>query len=463
MVEENNENWQEIDQAYIRAISMLGDLIAIPSVAAQNRGSREAAEYCKRIIEDLGGEASIFDDLPGNPVVYGFFQAGSAGNSDNTLLFYNHYDVQPEEPLNEWDSPPFALTEKEGKLFARGVGDNKGDIAARLAAIHLLQQQPGGLPCNIKFLIEGEEEIGSPNLAAFVEKYKEAFSADACIWEFGYKDESERLGLVAGLKGLLYFELICKGAEQDLHSLSSGYIDNPVLRLTHALSSIKSIEGEILIEGFHDDAEKPTEQEVWAVKQLPFDEKAIKELYNLKLPLLTERSGKDPREVSAFESLLTVCGIYGGYTGEGAKTLIPGQATAKVEVRLVAGQEPQRVIELLRNHLDQKGFPDIEINVINDRQRGFRSSLSNDFVQLVRSTAEELYPDGVTLTPNHPGCGPMHVLGSILKLPIVSTGIGWSGSKYHAPNENVRIRDFKQGIAHIALLLRRFGEQEFNQ
>jgi acetylornithine deacetylase/succinyl-diaminopimelate desuccinylase-like protein len=463
--EENNlskndaNRWlQGAEEAYPLAVRLLGEMVSIPSVAAQHRGIPEAATCVLRSVEELGGEALIFDDLPGNPVVYGFFPAGPGGDSGKTLLFYNHYDVQPEEPAEEWETSPFALTEREGKLFGRGVGDNKGDIAARLAAVDLLRRQPGGLPCNVKFMVEGEEEIGSPNLAPYVAKYSDYFAADACIWEFGYKDEGERQGLVAGLRGLLYMELTCKGADQDQHSLSSGYIDNPVLRLAHALSSLKDQNGEVTVEGFHDDAKEPTPEELEAVKKLPFDGEAIKELYGLRLPLLTERSGKDPRVVTAFESLLTVCGIHGGYTGSGAKTLIPSEAIAKVEIRLAAGQEPQAILRLLRAHLDRHGFGDIHINVLNDRQRGFRSNLSDPFVKLVQRTAEELYPDGVTLTPSHPGCGPMYDLGSVLELPIVSTGIGWIGSRYHAPNENVRIGDLKQGIAHIALLLSRFGQ-----
>jgi acetylornithine deacetylase/succinyl-diaminopimelate desuccinylase-like protein len=433
-------------------------LIAIPSVAAQHREIPTAVAYIRESIEQLGGQTEVLDDLPGNPVIYGYFPAGAGGNPRRTLLFYNHYDVQPEEPLEEWESAPFELTERDGKLFARGVGDNKGDLAARLAAIQVMQRLPGGLPCNIKLMVEGEEEIGSPNLAPYVDKYKELFAADACIWEFGYKDEAERLGLVAGLKGLLYIELTCRNADHDQHSLASGYIDNPVLRLTHALASMKDEQGHVRIDGFYEDVQPPTEEELQAVLALPFDGEQLKKFYGLRLPLLTERSGKDPRVVTAFDPLLTVCGIHGGYTGEGAKTLIPRQAFAKLEARLVAGQDPKKIVQLIRRHLDRLGFEEIEVTVINDRQRGYRSDFSDPFVKLVQSTAEEVYPDGVTITPNHPGCGPLYDLGTVLQLPIVSTGIGWIGSKYHAPNENVRIADFKQGIVHIALLISRFGQ-----
>ena len=452
--------WQAVEDHYPDALELLEGLIRVPSVAAQNREIPAAVAYVKQSIEQLGGQAAVLDDLPGNPVIQGFFPAGPGGNAERTLLFYNHYDVQPEEPLAEWDSPPFELTERGGKLFGRGVGDNKGDIVARLTAISLLSRMPGGLPCNVKFLIEGEEEIGSPNLAPYVDKYKELFAADACIWEFGYKDEAERLGLVAGLKGLLYFELYCRGADQDQHSLVSGYVDNPVFRLAHALSSLKDEQGQVQVTGFYEDIQSPTAAELAAVQALPFAAEHIKEQRGLRLPLLTERSGKDPRIVTAFEPLLTICGIHGGYTGEGAKTLIPAEAFAKLEIRVVAGQDPVKLVHLIRSHLDLHGFEDIQLRVINDRQRGFRTPLSDPFVQLVKSTAEEVYENGVTITPSHPGCGPVYDLGAVLQLPFVSTGIGWIGSNYHAPNESVRVQDFKQGIVHIALLLIRFGQQD---
>jgi len=204
----------------------------------------------------------------------------------------------------------------------------------------------------------------------------------------------------------------------------------------------------------------PTEEELKAVLALPFDAAKIKALYGVHLPFLTDRSGKDPRIAMAFDPLLTICGIHGGYAGEGAKTLIPGEATAKLETRLAAGQDPRKVLRQVRSHLDLHGFADIQIRVINDRQRGFRTGLSDPFVQLVKATAEEVYADGVTITPSHPGCGPIYDLGSMLELPIVSTGIGWIGSNYHAPNESVRISDFKQGIVHLGLLLQRFGQHE---
>jgi len=463
MTEREADRWlQAAEAAYPEAAKLLEGLIRIPSVAARNSGIPEAAAYVKRSIEQIGGQAEVLDDLPGNPVVYGFIPAGPGGNAERTLLFYNHYDVQPEEPLEEWRSDPYELTERDGKLFARGVGDNKGDIAARLTAVRLLQDLPGGLPCNVKWLVEGEEEIGSPNLAPYVIKYKDKFAADACVWEFGYKDESERQGLVAGLKGLLYVELSCKNADQDQHSLASGYIDNPIFRLTHALASLKDQQGRALVEGFYEDVQLPTEAELAAVKALPFDGEKIKKLYGLRLPLLTERSGLDPRVVLAFDPLLTVCGIRGGYAGDGAKMLIPSEAAAKVEVRLAAGQDPRKVVQRLREHLDRRGFEDIRIDVINDKQRGFRSDFSHPFVALAKSTAEEIYADGVTITPNHPGCGPIYELGTVLELPIVSTGIGWIGSNYHAPNESVRIADFKQGIAHLALLISRFGDSGFD-
>ena len=183
-------------------------------------------------------------------------------------MFYNHYDVQPPEPLEEWDTEPFEPTIIDGKLFARGASDNKGDLMARLTAIKLLQNQDGGLPCNVKFLIEGEEEIGSPNLAPYLEKYQELFQADACIWEFGGKDEKERISMVAGIKGMAYLELTCVGADIDMHSSVGAYVDNAAWRLVQALATMKNEQNDILVEGFYDGIIEPTEEEKKKTKKL---------------------------------------------------------------------------------------------------------------------------------------------------------------------------------------------------
>lgn len=440
-----------------QAIDVLKSYVRIPSVAAQKKGIPEAVNFVVQLMEDTGGEVQVLSDLGGNPIVYGFFPAGKNSASAKTLLFYNHYDVQPAEPFDEWHTEPFEATEIEGTLFGRGVADNKADLIVRLTAIKALHESEGGLPCNVKFMIEGEEEVGSPNLLPYLEKYAELFEADACIWEFGNKDEKERVSMVAGIKGMAYMELVCESAEIDLHSSMGAYVDNSAWRLVHALTSMKNEQNEIVVEGFYDDIIPPTADQMEAVKSLPFDEDALKEMHGLKRPLITKAFGKDPREAMVFEPTMTICGLESGYYGEGSKTVLPKRAMAKVDCRLVPGQNPDKIVQSIRRHLDHHGFTDVEIRTLNS-QRAYRSDFSNPFVAQVIDTAKQAYEAEVIIAPNHAGTGPMYDIGNRLKLPIVSTGVGWADSKVHAPNESIRLKDFEQGTVHMAYLLKTFGK-----
>lgn len=438
------------------AIETLKKYLEFPTVSAQHKAIPETVDYVVEMIQRIGGETKVLSELGGNPVVYGFFSAGSEGNATKTILFYNHYDVQPPEPFDEWKTEPFEPTIVDGKLYARGAADNKGDLVARLTAIQILQQATGGLPCNIKFLIEGEEEIGSPNLEPYLREYKDLFSADACIWEFGAMDEAERISMVAGIKGMAYLELTCVGAEIDMHSSVGAYVDNAAWRLVQALASMKNKQNEILVEGFYEGIEEPTDSEKKVVTELPFDGEAVRELYGLKRPLITTAKGVDPREAMVFHPTMTICGLESGYTGEGAKTVLPKRAKAKVDCRLVPGQDPKHILACIQKHLEKHGFDDIQVTMING-QKGYRSDYHHPFVAHVLETARAVYANEPVLAPNSAGTGPMFAFGEELKLPIVSTGVGWVGSKVHAPNESIRLQDFEQGIAHLVLMLAGFS------
>ncbi|MFS0916391.1 M20/M25/M40 family metallo-hydrolase [Brevibacillus sp. 179-C 1.1 NHS] len=440
-----------------QAIEKLKQYLRFPTVSAQHKAIPETVEYVVKMIHEVGGETKVLDNLGGNPVVYAFFAAGSEGDASKTILFYDHYDVQPPEPFHEWNTEPFDPTIIDGKLYARGAADNKGDLVTRLTAIHILQQQAGGLPCNIKFLIEGEEEIGSPNLEPYLREYRELFQADACIWEFGGKDENERINMVAGIKGMAYLELTCVGAEIDMHSSVGAYVDNAAWRLVQALATMKNQQNEILVEGFFDGIEEPTNNEKKVVSELPFSEEALTELYGLKRPLITAAKGVDPREAMVFHPTMTICGLDSGYTGEGAKTVLPKSAKAKLDCRLVPGQDPQHIMNCIENHLEKHGFTDITVTMING-QKAYRSDFHHPFVAHVLDSARVIYDHEPVLSPNAAGTGPMFIFGEQLKLPVVSTGVGWVGCKVHAPNESIRLKDFEEGIAHMVVMLSGFAK-----
>lgn len=437
------------------------DYLRLDSVSTQDRSIPETVQYVKNMIEKTGGETKILDDLGGNPVVYGFFPAGEQGNSEKTLLFYNHYDVQPEDPLEEWETQPFEPTVKDGKLFCRGVADNKANFVVRLYAIQALLESEEGLPCNVKFLVEGEEENGSPSLGGYLEKYADLFKSDACIWEFGGKDKDENFVIEAGIKGMAYFDIWVDSADVDIHSSQGAIVDNAAWRLVHALSSMRTEDNQIVVEGFYDTVTPPTDFEKEVVAKYPINEEGVKELYGLKHPLITDDLEWTAGEASVFYPTMTICGFLSGYTGPGSKTVLPRTASAKLDCRLVPGQDPEYIRDVIRKHLDENGFEDVQLDLIK-AQKAYRSDLQDEFVNKVTDSAKKAYGEDteVVLSPNSAGTGPMYNFGEYLDdLPILSSGTGWANANAHAPNESVRVKDFYEGANHMAYLLQDFGKE----
>lgn len=451
-------NYQNIAKEYAdKNMEELFALLKLESVSAQGRQIQETADFVSQVIQDFGGESDILDDLGGHPVVYGYFKAGEKGNANKTLLFYNHYDVQPEDPIDEWQTAPFEPTVKDGMIFARGVSDNKANFMSRLVAIQALMASEGGLPCNIKFFVEGEEEIGSPTIDSYLEKYAEKFKADVCIWESGSKDSEERMVISAGVKGIAYFEASVESADIDIHSSQAAVIDNAAWRLIHALSTLRDVDNQITIAGFKEMRTEPTQQERESVAAFPYNEAATIDTYGLKHPLITDSLEYSAQEALILYPTMTISGMVSGYTGKGTKTVLPRQAMAKIDVRLVPGYEPEKVYEVLRAHLDQQGFTDVKLELLTG-VNPFRTDISDDFVNDVMASAKEVYGDDqVVLELNSPGTGPMSGFGQYLDVPILGAGTGWVKSGAHAPNENIRMADYYQGVEHIMVLLDTFA------
>jgi len=266
---------------YIEANSekFIKDLVRLvkqPSVSAKNQGLKECAEMVERMMKEVGLSTKIIPEKEGNPVVFGEIKGKKA---KKTLLFYDHYDVQPPEPLEEWICDPFSGIIRDGKIYGRGVSDNKGDFVSRLKAVQAFLETEGSLPVNIKFVVEGEEEIGSIHFLNVIEKNRKLFSADAAIWEFGSTDRHGRPRIYLGLKGVLSVELRAKGASRDVHSSNAPLIPNPAWHLVWALNTLKNEKDEILIEGFYDDVKKPSEKEIAYVKEIPFEEQELRHYY----------------------------------------------------------------------------------------------------------------------------------------------------------------------------------------
>ncbi|MCK5053508.1 MAG: M20/M25/M40 family metallo-hydrolase, partial [Anaerolineales bacterium] len=341
----------------------LGDLsrlCALPSIATQNSGMVECAELTAELLRARGFEVKIMP-TKGFPVVY----AERKGRADRTLLFYNHYDVQPPEPLELWDSPPFEPTLRDGKMFARGVSDDKGHIICRLAAIDAFLMSEGDLPCNVKFLIEGEEEIGSTNLPEFIRGNLDLLAADACIWEFGGVDHEGTPEQVAGLRGICYVELNVRSASLDAHSgLGGSIFPNAAWRLIWALNSLKGPDEHIRLPGFYDRVVPPSERDLELMAQFPDKAEEYRSTYGLSGFLKDIEGGIDLLREEIFSPTCTICGLTSGYQGPGSKTILPALASAKVDFRLVPDQDPEEVVLQLQNHLDNEGFHDVEITYL---------------------------------------------------------------------------------------------------
>jgi len=432
-----------------RFIQDLVRLVRQPSVSARKEGMPECAEIVDEMMRDVGISTRIIPEEEGNPVVYGEIKSES---SERTLLFYDHYDVQPPEPLEEWICDPFEGKIQDGKIYGRGAADNKGNIVSRLKAVQAFVEATGNVPINIKFVIEGEEEIGSPHLAPIIQANKDLFSADAAIWEFGGTDRKGRPCIYLGLKGVLSVELRAKGAARDVHSANAPLIPNPAWRLVWALNTMKNEKDKILIDGFYDKVEPPSAEEIRYAKEIPFEEEEEKKELGLDA-FLHDVSGVEAVRALLHQPTCTINGFLSGYTGMGSKTVLPNEATVKLDFRLVPRQMPDEIFNKLVQHLKDSGFGDIEV-LKHGSTEPTKTPLSDRFVQTVIKTAERVYDKKVVVYPTSAGSGPMHLFRNWLGYPVVSAGCAHAESRGHAPNENITIDGFVKGTKFMATLIR---------
>jgi acetylornithine deacetylase/succinyl-diaminopimelate desuccinylase-like protein len=444
---------QRIHDRLDASLAELARLCKEPSVSADGKGMRECASLVADMLRRRGFAVQILDTA-GAPVVFG----DRPGRSDRTLLFYNHYDVQPPEPLELWETPPFEPSIREGKMFARGVSDDKGHIECRLAALDALLEVEGDLPCRIKFLVEGEEETGSVNLASFVRAHKDLLAADACIWEFGGVDHEGTPIQYAGLRGICYVELSVATASQDAHSgLGGSIFANAAWRLTWALNSLKGPDERIRLPGFYDKVRPPTRRDLELLALLPDEAEELKTRYGLRAFIKGLHGGVELQREAIFSPTCTICGLTSGYQGPGSKTVQPARASAKVDFRLVPDMHPDDVLAQLRAHLDAEGFPDIALQDMGSEPPA-RTDPDDPFLQMVVRSAAEVYGRPQLITPMSGGSGPSHPFVHDLGLPVATAGVGYPGNQIHAPNENLVIDNFVSGVRHTARIVAKFAE-----
>ena len=432
-------------------IDRLSNYLRMPSISAHGEGIAETGQFLSEWLNGLGLETELIPTA-GWPVVCG---RRNDAPGKPTVILYGHYDVQPPDPLEEWISPPFEPTIRNGRLYARGVGDNKGQHSAQLFAIESLLACSGTLPCNIIVLLEGEEEVGSPNMPDFVRTHKDKLAADLVIISDGPVDVSGRSTLEFGVRGVVSFELRARGANKDLHSGNwGGVVPNPLWTLVHLLASMKNDKGEITIDGIYDNVQRPTELEHEALAKLPIDVEAVKrdlELTHLDQPL--ERPYFDRL---ALWPTLTINGLHGGYGGQGSKTVLPHEAIAKCDIRLVEAQSVEEVFAKVEAHV-KRVAPDVEFI----RQGGMdpsKTPLDSLFTKPIFEAIIEAQGAEPQIVPAMGGSLPNYVFTKTLGLPTFLVPYANADEANHAPNENLEVERFIMGIKTGAAMLVHVGK-----
>ena len=447
--------YQHIEDHIDESIETLFRLVSQPSISAQRLGFDRAPGLVKEIFESVGLETEIIPVPNGGlPSVYGKAQGAE---SNRTLLFYTHYDVQPTDPIELWESDPFKPERRGDRLYGRGISDDKGNIIARIAAMRAFNEVRGGLPCNIKLFAEGEEESGSINLPDLIELRGQDFSADACIWEGGGRNASNQPFMYLGLKGVLTVELSVKRLSGDAHSSLATVLPSAAWRLLDALRTIKGDDDRVLIDGFYDDITPVSDAEAAAISALPDETQELREIYGVR-DFVNEVEGEALRRKLYLTPTANIAGLTSGYQGAGFKTVLPAAASAKLDFRLVPEMRPRDIFDKLRHHLDRNGFSDIEMTLIGG-VNPYRTAMDAPWVKLVAETAEEIYGCAPVMTPNMAGTGPMYDFGHTLGMPIATSGVDHPAHNIHAPNENITIEDFLYGAKQAALIMQRFAER----
>ena len=375
-----------VDKHRNELLNDLQTLIKQPSISAKNEGIEECSILVSKMLKKAGVSSEILRlNKNAAPLVFG--EVKSKSNPSKTLLFYNHYDVQPVEPIEEWEYPPFSGKIIGNKIFGRGASDDKGELITRIKAVESYLQEYNDVPCNIKFCIEGEEENGSENIEKYLKKFKKKFSCDGVIWEFGYIDTKNRPIVGLGMKGLLYVELSVKESIRDAHSSFATIIKNPAWRLIDALKTLRDSDGKILIDGWSDDIVPLSQNDLKIIRKEPFDANDFKKEYGIK-KFVGDKNAFEAKKALVAGPTCNIAGIESGYTGDGAKTVLPSTAKVKIDFRLVPNMDPKKQIKLLKLHLKRAGFADVSIKVLN-AEAAARTSTDEKIVNVVCDSAKK--------------------------------------------------------------------------
>jgi acetylornithine deacetylase/succinyl-diaminopimelate desuccinylase-like protein len=437
-----------------RYVDELKEYLAIPSISALPQHSadvRRAAEWTAQALRDAGMQSVKVIETPGHPAVFGEW-LGAPGKP--TILFYGHYDVQPVDPVNLWTTPPFEATVRDGEIYARGAADDKGQVFMHIKAIEAFIKKTGGLPVNMKVLIEGEEEVGSEHLDDFIRAHKAELAADVVVISDSPMFDRGIPSICYGLRGLVYFQLDVRGTKTDLHSGSfGGAVANPAFVLAQMLAQMKDRGGRIKIPGFYDAVRPLSDDERAEWKKLPFNETRYRK--ELGAPRLFGESGYTTLERVWARPTFEVNGLLSGFTGDGAKTVLPAVSMAKVSMRLVPDQDPDTIADLFERYVKKIAPATVELSVT--RMHGgkpWMTEFDNKYVRAAGRAIEAGFGRAPVFNREGGSIPVVSTFQAELGVPSVLFGVGLPDENAHAPDEKLDLGNFHNGILATAHLYR---------
>ena len=420
-------------------------LASQPSVSARNEGLEDCASLVEEMLKEIGAATKVLRVEGAAPLVYGEVRSTK---SDKTIMFYNHYDVQPEEPLELWRSPPFSPEIRDGAIYGRGVSDDKGELVSRLKAVQSFMATAGEPPCNVKFCFEGEEESGSVHLEEYVSKNSDLFRADALIWEYGTVDARGTPKVTLGVKGMIYLELVLKSLSQDAHSSYAAVLPSAPWRMVRLLNLLKDENERILVPGWYDRVSSLEEDELEVLQGMPFEGAGFRKTFGAG-KFVGDMGDDQAKKALVQRPTANIAGVWAGYQGPGSKTVLPMEVHVKMDFRLVPDQDPHELWNSLRKHLDANGFADVEMK-LDSMEPAARTSYRHPFAQAAIKAGEEVYGVKPMVELGSPGTGPLYVFTKRYGMPSVYIVVSAEDGQIHAPNVNVKLENLRKGMLWIA-------------
>lgn len=427
-------------------LNKLFEFLKIPSISTDSTYDQDvirAAEFLEDYLREIGFPIVERHDTGGHPVVYAEYNG--AGNDQPTVLVYGHYDVQPVDPLDEWESDPFNPDLRDGRLYARGASDDKGQTFLHLAVFEAFFKTTGKLPINVKLCLEGEEEIGSKNLYKTLQERKEQYQADFCIISDSGMVANDQPTILYGLKGFTGIEVTVNGPSQDVHSgIYGGAVRNPAQALAHILASMKNVDEVVTIDGFYDSVEPLSDNERELIAEIEGED--YSETTGIKATV--SEKGYTAKEHTMARPTLEINGMYSGYQGEGTKTIIPASATAKITCRLVPGQDPERIQQLLIDHIETHTPEGVTVSVKKERlsSKAYKVEPSHPLIQKAALSYSRAFGKDTVYVRMGGSIPVVEWLDEIYEFPIILMGFGTPDDRLHSPNESFPLNSLDKGM-----------------